>query len=79
MFFTYKYTQLNYMWMLNSVDFCIFIHINFSIKILAFPERITNIFKNFTLYPCSVSTTTDLIFSLSGEKWWTKMSCVAES
>lgn len=68
--------------MLNSEHFCILYPHEFSYKnshLSRKHNKYSPFKKIYLLYPCSVTTVTDLIFSLAREKWWTKMPCFAES
>ena len=63
------------MWMLNSEHFCIFYPHEFFHKTF-FSESIRFCFQKYLLYSFSVTITIDfsVIFSLSREKWWAKVS-----
>lgn len=80
--FTYKYTQLNYMWMLNSEHFCIFYPHEVSCKNYFFRKH-DSVSKNLYLFnPFSVTIMIDffVIFSYHKEKkWWATESSENEN
>ena len=80
--FTYKYTQVNYLWMGSSKHFCIFYPHEFFYKNSFFPESIlkdSNFQRHLFTLPFLVTVIDFFVMlSLSREKWLVKMSCVAE-